>query len=624
MFNSEFIIPALLLGLIGGFNFNFDQARREGIGQYLGVWAVQAFIVTIITGFIFWAVQPAIVAPYESIFWFILIYWFINLIIVVFYTEKEPTAGFIIWIVFLFIFVGVGCSGCAVFRYGDYRNLIGQVKEGNWADDIPPVDEAHMRVVSKEQAQYLADKVLGESEEVLGSRYQVGEVNVCNVNGEIVWVAPLEFRGFWKWNRFKTTPGYVLVSAEDNNRKPVLVDTLQMRYLPSAFWGDNLLRHVYTHGYQGYKLREVSFELDDNYKPYFTISATAPTIGFSGEKTQGVIVVDPQTGKIDWYEMGKVPEWVDRVVPEELAESYFTDWGLYVNGFWNTIFAEEGIIVPTSYAYGPDVWFVPDRNGKNYWYTGMTSSSSSDQALVGVMMMDTRTGKAKYYRISGANEEAVIDAVTQSLGADAQRWQPTQPIPYQIYGELSFVVPVVGIDKPILQKVAIVRASNLSVALGDDKRSALRQYRRILSSSGNVVAPTSQREVKEIKGRIVRKGWELQDETMIFYFLLDKSPDKLFAVTSSTSAEVVVAQVGDQVVMTFMDTDEEVVPVSSFDLLGVDLKKSEIQAAYEVQVEKSENKLRKLEKGKKAKETLENLPPEELQKIMEIYKSQKN
>ena len=483
---------------------------------------------------------------------------------------------------------------------------------------MAPVDEAHMRVVSKEQAQYLADKVLGESEDVLGSRFFVGDVSVCNVNGEIVWVAPLEFRGLWKWNRFKTTPGYVFVSAEDNNRKPSLVDNLKLRYLQSAYFGDSLRRHIYTHGYNNYILREISFELDDDYNPYFTISATSPTIGFGGERTQGLIIVDPQTGDINWYDIEDVPNWVDRVVPEMIAEEYINDWGVYVKGFWNTIFAEDGIIIPTKQEYGSDVWFVPDQNGKNYWYTGMTSSSSSDQALVGVMLMDTKTGVAKHYRISGSNENAIIDAVNQALGADAQKWCPTQPIPYPIYGELSFVVPVVGKDKPILQRIAIVRASNLNVAMGKDKRSALSKYQRILSSNGNVVAPTYAQELREVSGNVLRKGQEIQDGSTVSFLFLDSVPDKLFSISSVNSPEVIITEIGDSVIITFVDTNEEIVPSIKFDLLEVELEKSDIQKSYEVEVREHEEKANSFNTPRQDKRKLENLSPEELRELMRI------
>jgi len=391
-----------------------------------------------------------------------------------------------------------------------------------------------------------------------------------------------------------------------------------MRYIPTAYWGNNLKRYVYTNGYQGYQLKETSFELDDNYRPYFTISATQPTIGFSGPVTRVVIIVDPQTGEIEEYEPGQAPSWVDRIIPEEIAESYMENWGKFVKGFWNTVFAEEDIIKPTTYPYGSDVWFVPDANGQNYWYTGMTSVSSEDEALVGVMLIHTQTGKARYYRMSGSNEEAVIEAVNQALGADAAKWQPTQPIPYNIYGELSFVVPVVGIEKAILQKVALVRASNLNVAMGDTKRSALRQYRRLLSSSGDVVAPTHENERRGITGFIVRKGWEIQDNIMVYSLFLDEAPDKLFSVTSDLSAEVVIAREGDQVSLNFIETDEEVVPAISFDLLGIELQKSPVQTAYEVEVEESETRVRGLEQTRDDRRELENLTPDELRELLEL------
>jgi len=624
MFNLEFVIPAIVLGIIGGFNFNFSEAREENFGKYLGTWAIQSAIFTLITGFWFWLFKPSIVAPYPTIFWFLVVWWLIGLIIAGVRTDEFPSVGAIIYAIFIIIFMIQACGGCAALRHGEYRGLIGGVKEGNWNEDMAPVDEAHVRVVSKEQAQYLADKVLGESMEVLGSRYKVGKVDVCNVNGEIVWAAPLEFRGFRKWTQFKTTPGYVMVSAEDNNRKPVLVDTLKLKYLPSAFWGSNLHRYVYTHGYQGYQLRETSFEVDDNYKPYFTISATKPSISFYGPVTHGVIVVDPQTGNIKWQEPGKADPWIDRIIPEEIAESYINSWGKYVKGWWNSFWGEEGVIKGTPYAYGSDVWFVPDINGNNFWYTGMTSSSSEDQALVGVVLMSTRDNNStKFYRVSGSNEQAVFDAVTQSLGADAQKWCPTQPIPYNIYGELSFVVPVVGIGKPILQKVAIVRASNLNVALGDDKRSALRQYQRILSSNGNVIAPTHAHELRQVKGLVVRKGWEIQDDIMVFFFLLDSAPDKLFSVTSDNNAEVIIAQTGDRVSMTFLNTDEEIVPASEFDLIGINLKKSEVQTAYEFQVKESEDRTRQIEKIRADEREWENLSQSERRELIKIYREQK-
>lgn len=638
MFDLTFLLPAFLVAIISSFNFYFEDFKT-GVTNWIKNWFWVFCIFFLLNLVIFWMATPSVTSPYLTYFSYILLFLVINITILSFRSYdgydvemSKVKTGIICLIIFILLFSGAGCSSCSVFRHSDYRNLIGSVSESNWTKDFSPIDEAHIRIVSREQAQYLANKVLGDAKEkALGSKYEVGSVDICSVNGELLWVAPLEFRGFWKWNSFGHTPGYVIVSAEDNTRRPLLIDSLKLKYVQSAYWSDNLERHVYTNGYNNYQLREMTFELDDNYKPYYVISATRPTIGFVGDKTEGVIIVDPQTGKIEWQDVGKTYDWIDRVIPLELAEDYMNNWGKYVQGFWNSLFGQENIIVPTPYTGtggegndDADVWFVSDSNGRNYWYTGMTSISTDDQALTGVMMMDTKTGKTQYFRISGSNEQAVVDAVSQRLGADGQRWKPTQPIPYNIYGELSYIVPVVGKEQQILQKIAIVRASNLTIALGDDKLTALRDYKRLLTSDNtNIVAPTGQSEIKMIFGRVLRKGFELQGDKTVYFLNIDTAPEKLFGVTSSTSPEILVTNINDKIGIEFLDTNEEIVMVNKFDLLGLDLKKSEIQSAYEKKIVQSKDKLSKIDENKKIEREIENLSTEELKELLELKKQKK-
>jgi len=621
MFNVEFLLPAILLGIVGGFNFNFSEAKRDFF-LYLRVWLTYGAIVSIVSLLIFWLFQPAIVAPYANIFWFLTAYWLIGLFIAGDREDDLPVAGMIIYVLFLGSFIVVALDGSAIFNAKAHQQLIGPIKEANWTEDIAPIDESKMRVVSQEQAQYLADKILGESKEVLGAKYKVGDVDICNVNGEIIWVAPLEFRDFWKWKRFRTAPGYIIVSAEDNNRQPILIDTLELRYIRSAFWKRNLRRHVYSNGYNNYKLQEISLELDDDYNPYYVITATAPTISFFGQKTKGIIIVDPKTGQIEWQDFGDVYAWIDRVMPEDIAESYISKWGRYVNGFWNTLFAQEGMIGPTKFAGQSNCWFVPDKDNKNYWFTGLTSVSQSDQSLVGVMMINTQTGEAKRYALSGPDESAIIDAVSQALGADGQNWKATQPIPYNIYGEFSFVVPVVGIQRPILQKIAIVKASNLNVAFGNNKRQALAEYRKIISSTGNIVAPTHESELQSIKGIVLRKGGETQEGFYTHFLLIDSHPNRLFSLGSGVSPEIIITKERDSVAITFIQTREDILQVVEFDNLGIHLEQSESQIKYSQAREDNRKVLEALREEKKFDLNFENLSSEEKKNLLEIYKKQ--
>ncbi len=617
MFNLEFLVPAILFGIVGGFNFNFSELK-ENFSLYLRVWFFYGLGVAIFSGFIFWLAQPPIVAPYAGILWFLVLYWLIGLIIASVRGDDPPVFGIIFYILFLVVFIIIGFSGSVMFKARDHQELIGEVKEANWLEDMSPVDESRIRVVSKEQAQYLADKILGESKDVLGAKYKVGYVDIINVNEEILWVAPLEFRGFWKWNRFRTSPGYIIVSAEDNTRQPILVDTLELRYLRSAYWQNNLRRHVYTNGYSNYKLREISFELDDDYNPYYIISATRPTISFFGQKTEGIIIVDPVNGEIEWQDIGNVYPWVDRVVPERLAERYISKWGRLVHGFWNTLFVEQGMIMPTKIANQSNVWFVPGKDNNNYWFTGLTSSSSSDQSLVGVMMMNTQTGEAKRYAISGPDESAIIDAVSQALGADGQNWRATQPIPYNIYGEFSFVVPVIGRSRPILQKIAIVQANTLNIAFGDNKRQALAQYRRVISSdTGNVFAPSNESEVQSVEGLVVRKGGEVQECYFIHFLLIDSYPSRLFSLSSDVSPEILVTEEGDSVSLSYIQTMEDVLSVLEFNNLSLQLEKSAAQKRSIERRRESEKTLESLREEKNVDLIFENLSPEEKRELIE-------
>lgn len=624
MLNLEFVIPAIIIGAIGGFNFNFEMLERNR-DEWRVVWFWKTVVCVLITGFCFWAGMPAFVAPFGNVFFFILVYWAISLAIDASVEDSLPKVGAVLWILLFCLALMINFAGCKAFRAEGYRSLIGEVKENDFINNMSPIDESRMRVVSEHQAQYLADKVLGESNKVLGSRYELGRVHISQIKGELFWIAPLEFRGFFQWNKFSTSAGYVMVSAEDDQRRPVLVDTLNLRFLPSACFGDNLLRHVYTNGYNDIELHDLTFELDDNYKPFYTITATKPTLGFDGDKVFGVVVVDPVSGEITWYDINKTPEWVDRVIPAYLAEDYINSWGELVKGYLNTWFSHENMLMATPYresnnSQNENVWFVTNAQGETFWYTGITSVGA-DQALTGIMLLNSKTGQAYYSKLSGSNEQAIVAAVSNALGSDGIKWRPTMPIPYNIYGELSFVVPVVGVDQPILQKIAIVKASNLKIGFGRDKKSALADYRRVISTDGNIVAPTHESEGKTVSAKIKRIGAEIIDGRTNYSILLDSDSTKLFLLTSEINPEIVVAKPGDEVIISFIMTAEEVVPVTGFDLLCLTLKKSRAQIAYEEKVFGSEDTLRQAKNVSDARKELGQLTPEDLFRLQKLSRS---
>lgn len=63
------------------------------------------------------------------------------------------------------------------------------------------------------------------------------------MKGDYVYIAPVEFSGFFKWMNGDTTPGYFIMSATDSADNPKFVKE-EMKYVPSAYLNANLERHI--------------------------------------------------------------------------------------------------------------------------------------------------------------------------------------------------------------------------------------------------------------------------------------------------------------------------------------------------------------------------------------------
>ncbi len=492
--------------------------------------------------------------------------------------SDSVTGGSLLALCLVMVLGFIGLSGAGCFRANDYQRMIGTIDDRRWQEDFSPVDVTHIRVVSEEQARWLGDKVIGEAPGSLGSRYRVGKFSIQRVRGELHWVAPLEFNSFSKWMSYGTTPGFVMVNAENRNIQARLVTKvgdkeLRLRYLDSAFWGDNLARFVRGR-YISTGLADYTFELDDHLKPYWTITVFEPSIGFWGPKVKGVLTVDPENGVVEFYdEKQGIPDWIDRVYPEEFVGDYLSWHGKYVQGWINSWWSEENVEVPTPFEGDPNaLWMVWGSDGEPYWFTGLTSSSDSDQSLTGFMLVNTRTGAARRYRVTGPNETAVLQA-TDSAVSNFRGYHGTQPILYNIFGELTWVVPVVS-DAHILQKVACVRASNAMVDLGDDVESALRAYRSRIAREGFTTAPTSHSAIIKKDGLTVAR---IGEEGGVRYLLFEELPDRIFSVGNGISPELAVTRIGDKVAIEYLETDDSIVPVLKFDNQALNIRKSKEQ-----------------------------------------------
>jgi len=565
---------AAIVAAIGSFNGCLDELKtpHRYFFWWLGVF-VPFFLLAL--GIIYLGL-PALVGPFWGAGVCILTLLFLVLGAVVHgLRSAERSADFPLgigsaplFVILALLLVSMGFRGCAganIWQASSKSSLIGSVESRNWQEDLGQVDVRHIRVVPREMAEYLGNKVLGEADRALASRFKPGEYAIQHVDGNLYWVAPLEFRDFRRWSAYSRSPGYIMVSAEDRNQSPQLVTDLEQRYMPSAYFSENLKRHIYQAGYTQVRMYDFNYLLDDSFRPFWVVSLSAPSIHYSGQEVVGVLVVCPQTGAIDEYQMGDVPDWIDRVIPEKIALQYMSWWGSLSQGWWNSVWIADDVVSPTQVRRGERssqaAWLVWGKDGEPYWFTGITSTATSDDALVGFLLMNSRTGETFEYRLSGAAENAVMEAVNAEV-SNYEGFRATQPILYNIYGRLAWVIPVLRDNH--LRRLAIVDAQDIRVALGETKSDALERYRDLIGTGDLREDPSPEGQVVRLQGTVLQVRTDVRAGNQYYLFVVEEKTDKIFSASSVISPVLPFLEKGDRVDIEYLETRELLVPLTSF------------------------------------------------------------
>ncbi|HTK04938.1 MAG TPA: hypothetical protein VL500_05100 [Candidatus Eisenbacteria bacterium] len=557
-----FLLLGLVTGAIGAVPL-FLSGKR-----YLLLGGIYAVIVALATWGLYYSSPPALVNPlWGGVGVFAALAAAVAAGLVVLVNKSDDDRGrasgrswpaFIVPAIAFALLAGRGCAGCSALRSSDYAGMIGEVEERVWTQDVQPNDPHHIRLVPIELAAWLADKQLGEAPGAVGSQFQIDKerMTIQMVKGELWYVAPLDFEGFAVWNSAGVAPGYIMVSGEDPHRTPVLKMGEKFAYTPAAYFGHNLERHLWTHGYESLGLADYSFEIDEEGKPWWVVTVYEPTIAWSGESIKGVVIVNPTDGSSSFHEMGKVPAWVDRAVPKEFVSKYITWRGKFAGGWWNSVWAEKNITAPQSPS------FIHGNDGEPYWVTDISSSNEKDKSLLGLMYTNARSGKSVFYRAVGSVDEAVLEAVNNKVAY--RRWHGASPVLYNMYGTMASIVPLLG-ESHTFQGVAIVKIDNASeVAIGDDLAGALREYQKMLGSHGVSSTPEIAHNRKTVEGKVDRFAIDVRGQETTYYVHL-KDIGVIFTGGSDLTSTLPLTQAGDAVAVTYIESGEAVVPMMAFE-----------------------------------------------------------
>ncbi len=506
-----------------------------------------------------------------------------------------------------------------------YRDMIGPVERRVWTQDVQPKDPNHLRLGTRENAVYQAGKVLG-SDGAIGSQFEMDTTRVTLqwVNGEMQYIVPVDFQGWLKWKNAKAVPAYIIVHAEDPTRQAELVNLpndKQMKYTPGAYFGYDLVRHLRYNGFLTKGIASIHLEVDDSSNVWWVVSLYKPTIGWSGEKITGVVLVNPATGDIS-KEMKpeEAPRWVDRIFPAEYAINYLTWWGRLVNGWWNDwLFgSQKGVLIPET----PNL--VEGSAGHPVWVTGMTSVGSADQSLVELVYTDTRTGKSVIYDSrGGATDEAVLQAVDKNSQVQFQHLHGADPQTYNMYGHMASVVPLLN-ENHAFQAVGIVDVKNTQlVAVGKSALEAVRNFQTLISKAGQNTALDNTRDELALDATVSRINKEQGSNGATTYFLYFEGKPHLFSGNSNDFLSLTVTAPGDRIRLTYVNSGEDVMPILKFKNLNIALQNTASQEEVRTAAEARLNNEVGRADSATISEKFKNMSPAEMRRLDSLMRAQK-
>jgi hypothetical protein len=414
-----------------------------------------------------------------------------------------------------------GLFGGRVYLHADAYVELLDVQESTFNTDIQTVDVNTLPIVDKSYGEKLGTLKLGEYPGI-GSEFEVGEYSDILYNGEQYLVAPLEYRGLFKWfnNNDAGTPGFIMINKV--TAETTLVNLLEtvgegLIYTPSAYFEQDITRHAYFNGMNRYQLEDMYFEIDEDMNPYYVLQYSLPTIFINGGiDIAKIAVVNAITGETIAYDVEDVPEWVESVYPPDLLLKQLNYWGSLQDGWLNSFLAQRGVLRASD----------GKRTIKNadglFYFTGLTSAGS-DESTIGFVYMNTKTKETALYKFPGATEYA---AMNKTLTLIPQNNITTSfPIPIKVNDSPTYFILIKGEDGRIIRQV-FMNVQDLELyGIADKKTTAYNNY--LLNLGGS-----NQSTLDTVTGTIVNIDSYVSDGSTIYWLELDDG--ELYLINVST------------------------------------------------------------------------------------------
>ena len=458
------------------------------------------------------------------------------------FVKKQCTIPFLVLVALIAAIIIGGLTSWVVIRAGSYSKLL-SIKDGDFASEVEEISYNQIPMLDEDSAARLGIRKLGELADMVSQFEILPSYTQINYQGRPVRVTSLAYGDLVKWftNRSAGLPAYLIIDMVTQEAEVVRLDE-GMKYTTAEHFGRYLPRHLRFH-YPTYMFADPVFEINEEGEPYWVCPRMVKTIGlFGGADIQGAVLVNAVTGESQYYE--EVPNWVDHVYDANLIMEQYDYYGMYHNGFINSIFGQRDVTHTTEgynyIAIGDDV----------YMYTGVTSVTS-DQSNIGFILSNQRTKETHFYSVAGATEaSAQASAMSQ---VQQMRYVATFPLLLNIADQPTYFMSLKGEDG-LVKMYAMVNVQQYNIVeTGSTVAECEANYRRALADSGLIsdgdaeAVPSDQ---EEISGAIAEIRTAVLDGNS-YYFLRLEGQDTFYAVNAAENPLAVILNAGDQVTIAY-------------------------------------------------------------------------
>ena len=464
------------------------------------------------------------------------------------FLKKQCAVPFLAAALLLIVGVVGALLSWQVLRADAYSKLLA-VQSGDFAQDIEEISYDQIPMLDADSAGQLGNRKLGELSDMVSQFEILPTYTQINYKGRPVRVTSLRYGDLIKWftNRADGLPAYLVIDMVTQDAEVVRLPE-GMKYTTAEHFGRNLYRHL-RFGYPTMMFAEPMFEIDEEGTPYWVCSRIVKTIGlFGGEDIHGAVLVNAINGESQYYE--DVPTWVDRVYSADLIMQQYDYYGLYRNGFLNSMFGQRDVTKST------DGYNYIAINDDVYMYTGVTSVTS-DQSNIGFILSNQRTKETHFYSVAGATESSAQDSARSQV--QQMRYSATFPLLLNIADQPTYFIALKG-DDGLVKMYAMVNVQQYSlVSTGGTVAECESNYRRALASAGLIQeekAEIATPERTEVTGVIAEiRSAVLDGDTC--YFLRLEGADAFIRVNAAENPLAVILNVGDTVRLYYAEGESD-------------------------------------------------------------------